>query len=312
MTVVGLQPWLPWPLSRWSWWTEPVRAERLAALRIGLALCLFVDILTTYLPDCELFFGRDRLGVPQVLDRELRPGKYAWSLFASEKDVAVLQGGMVVWAIAAFCLGIGLCTRLSALAAWVLSTSIASLNSFIDNGGDQIRGITLLYLLLTPCGAAWSVDAWWSRRYRWFHRLAQPNREPFFVSPWALRLMFVQMCLVYFANGVHKALGSTWWEGTSLYYVLGDLTLARFSLATFPVPLWLLKVLTWTVLLWELTFPLGASLPWTRTVYLWIGVFFHLGIAALLELGGFGFYMLCLYLPLVPWEKWGQQRELGV
>ena len=34
-TVVGLKPWLPWPLSRSPWWTEPVRAERLAVLRIG-------------------------------------------------------------------------------------------------------------------------------------------------------------------------------------------------------------------------------------------------------------------------------------
>src|SRR5581483_5576329 len=35
--VAGLRPWYPWPLSRWRWWTEPVPAERLAALRIGLA-----------------------------------------------------------------------------------------------------------------------------------------------------------------------------------------------------------------------------------------------------------------------------------
>ena len=34
---VGVDPWLPWPLSAWRWWTEPVAAERLAALRIGLA-----------------------------------------------------------------------------------------------------------------------------------------------------------------------------------------------------------------------------------------------------------------------------------
>ena len=34
--VVGLQPWLPWPLKTWPWWTQPVRAERLAVLRIGV------------------------------------------------------------------------------------------------------------------------------------------------------------------------------------------------------------------------------------------------------------------------------------
>src|ERR1700686_3715834 len=41
--IVGVVPWLPWPLSAWGWWTEPVRAERLALLRIGVALCLIAD-----------------------------------------------------------------------------------------------------------------------------------------------------------------------------------------------------------------------------------------------------------------------------
>ena len=31
----GLFPWLPWPLRAMPAWTVPVRAERLAVLRIG-------------------------------------------------------------------------------------------------------------------------------------------------------------------------------------------------------------------------------------------------------------------------------------
>ena len=33
-----------------------------------------------------------------------------------------------------------------------------------------------------------------------------------------------------------------------------------------------------------------------------------LGILASLELGSFGPYMICLYLPLVPWERWAGRR----
>ena len=29
----------------------------------------------------------------------------------------------------------------------------------------------------------------------------------------------------------------------------------------------------------------------------------------LLEIGGFGPYMICLYLPLVPWERWTGRRK---
>jgi hypothetical protein len=33
------------------------------------------------------------------------------------------------------------------------------------------------------------------------------------------------------------------------------------------------------------------------------GALFHIGIWLTMELGFFGPYMLCLYLPLLPWEK---------
>jgi hypothetical protein len=60
----GVNPWLPWPFNRSPWWTQPVRAERLAALRIGLAAVLLLDLLVTYLPRAADFFGPDSLGSP--------------------------------------------------------------------------------------------------------------------------------------------------------------------------------------------------------------------------------------------------------
>jgi hypothetical protein len=44
--------------------------------------------------------------------------------------------------------------------------------------------------------------------------------------------------------------------------------------------------------------------PGTRTAALWLGVLFHVGTGLQLELGMFWLYALCLYLPLVPWERW--------
>lgn len=55
--LVGVRPWFPWPLSRWGWWTEPVPAERVAALRIATALVLLVDIAFGYLPHFAAFFA---------------------------------------------------------------------------------------------------------------------------------------------------------------------------------------------------------------------------------------------------------------
>jgi hypothetical protein len=208
---------------------------------------------------------------------------------------AVLQAGFWIWLAAVVFLLFGFWTNTSAVIAWVLSTSFANLNPNIDNAGDTVRGIILFYLMLCPCGAAWSIDSLLARR--------RGRGSPVLISPWALRLLFIQMTLIYFMNGIYKLAGPEWRDGTSLYYVLSDLTLARFSYAQIDLPLWLIKFLSWSVLLWEVGFPLWVALPWTRTAALLMGAAFHLGIMLTMELGGFGPYMLTLYLPLVPWER---------
>ena len=290
-TVVGLKPWLPWPLSRSSWWTEPVRAERLAILRIGVASALLFDVLFTYWPHRHDFFGRDSLGSPELFAWMTQAPSWRWSLLRGVAEPWVLQAALVAWVVATVFLALGFCTRTSAVGVWLLSTSFANLNDRIENAGDWVRGIILFYLVLSPCGAAWSLDHWRRRR--------RGVDEPVYVYPWSLRLLFVQMVLIYFCNGLYKLMGDDWRSGNALYYVLGDLTLARWSYAQLPVPYVLTRLLTWTVLAWELSFPLLVCWRRTRRIALWFGVLFHLGIGTSLELGGFAPYMLCLYLPFL-------------
>ncbi len=62
--------------------------------------------------------------------------------------------------------------------------------------------------------------------------------------------------------------------------------------------------MTWTVLVWEVTFPVLAVNRWTRVFALALGACFHLGIFASMELGCFVPYTLCIYLAFLPWERW--------
>ncbi len=360
--VLGLKPWFVWPLSRWRWLTKPVRAERLAALRIGLALVMLLDVLLTlFLPSGDLF-GPDSLGEPHVFSwRYLEHKKESpkrWSLLRNEKfeknveftqaeidrEKARIKLLFGLWLVASLCLLIGLGARLAAAVCWAMSVSVAVSNSYIDNAGDTVRTLTLFYLMLCPCGAAWSVDAWLRRRFYWsavrgddgafrglmLMRRDTPSTEPFYVHPWALRLMFVQMMMIYLFNGLYKATGQTWHTGESLYDVLADLTLSRWSYSLLPLNYKLTQILTWTVLWWEvLIAPLmlipwrlladGAeSIPyfgwlhvlfrWNREILLGFGAAFHVGILTSMEIGGFALYMLCLYLPLLPWERWTRRR----
>jgi uncharacterized membrane protein YphA (DoxX/SURF4 family) len=293
--LMGTVPWLPWPLSTSPWWTQPVRAERLAALRIGVAAVLLVDILGMYLPQATDFFGAWSLGSPEVFaDRTAWP-HWRWSLLEGMADPRWVQGVLWVWAALAVCLLLGICPRLSAAGCWALSVSVLNANYYLHNAGDNVRTICLFYLMLSPCGAAWSVASCLRRRSR---------SGPVCIPPWPLCLLLLQLSVIYFFNGVHKAFGEDWRSGQVLHYVIGNLGWTRFAYSQVPLPEALLPLLAYLVLVWELTFPLLMLLPATRKPALWMGVLFHLGTAVLLQLVMFPGYMLCLYLPLVPWERY--------
>lgn len=307
-SVRGLQPWLPWPLSQSPWWTEPVRAERLAALRIGLAAVLLLDVLWTYLPYAHDYFGPGSLGAAEVFANRVQAPRWNWSPLRLIADPRMLDGAMIAWAGAALLLLVGWWTRFAAVVAWIMAVSVMNLNYYLHNGGDRVRTIALLYLVLAPCGAVWSLDHWLAVR----RRRESPAEGLVFVYPWPLRLLFIQMGIVYFFSGIFKWRGESWHAGSTMHYVMGDLAWTRWSFAQFPAPYWLTQGLTWITLVWELGFPLLVCLRPTRTITLLIGVAFHVGTGILLELGFFPLYMLCLYLPLVPWERWVDGKSLKV
>jgi len=297
--IAGLRPWLPWPLYRFPWWIDPVPAQRLAALRIGTGVALLIDVLLNYLPWVGAFFGRGSLAPPEIFGAGQRPVMWPWSPFAALEDPLGWRIVMIVWAAAALGLAVGLFPRLCAALAWAIALSAGNINPYLLNAGDNVRTILLFYLMLTPCGAVWSLTG---------RRQAD---GPVLVWPWALRLLFIQMAVIYCMNGIHKLLGTQWRDGSALYYAVASLDWPRWPYAALPVPYWLTQLLTWLTIVWEIGFP--ALVIWrpTRVPTLCLGVLFHIGSGAMLLLGPFPLYMLCLYLPLVPWERYRDRAARG-
>jgi hypothetical protein len=213
---------------------------------------------------------------------------------------------MIVWLAVAVMLLFGFCTRFAAVATWLLAMSFGNANPYLDNAGDTIRAILLFYLMLCPCAAVWSIDSYWKTAL-------SPTRQRglVFVHPWPIRLIFLQMIFIYFMNGVYKLMGPNWLDGQSLFWVLGDVVLTRFSPDTLRIPLWLGQLMTWSVVAWEVAFPFLALWKWSRWAALIMGVFFHLGIFATMELAGFVPYALCMYLPMIPWPGENANREVS-
>jgi hypothetical protein len=290
--IIGLKPWLPPPLSKSEWWTAPVPAERLAALRIGVGLTLLLDVLGTYLPHAVDLLGDGSVSQTAAFAHPLSVTHRLLLLPVS--GPLIWMGLLLAWAVAGFLLTIGCLTRCAAALAWYLSASLVAINPMLHNAGDQVRTILLLLLIGAPSDAVWSVRRYWH----------DPAGANVLIYPWPLRLLFVQMAAIYFMNGLFKVLGDDWRSGEAMVAIMGDAGWVRWPIVDLHLPKIIVRMSAWVVVAWELAFPLLMRWPRCRAATLWIGVAFHISTALTMRVGMFPAYMLCLYLMFVPWERW--------
>jgi hypothetical protein len=178
---------------------------------------------------------------------------------------------------------IGLATRPATFLAWLLTVTFHVRLTWVLNGGDALFRAGLFYLMLAPSGATWSVDRWF------WPRTASPK-----IAAWPVRLMQIQLALLYFATGVAK-LPADWISGQAVYWVLNDVALTRWAYASFPVPMLVCRLIAWSTLVFELGFPLLILFRRVRPWLLAFGVAFHLGIWLSTEVGWFSPITLCWY-----------------
>ena len=271
-----------------DFWFRSQPAHTLGLVRIGFGALMFVWAL-------EL--GQDlyaRFGVAGFY-----PGPpsdpFLWSVFKFYPSDSALLVGWLVLVASSLALIVGWHSRLAAILVFVLVVSFERRDPWIFNAGDGLIRIEALFLALSPCGAAFSLDQ--RRRTGSFWSAQERNL-------WALRLMQVQVSIIYLSTVVAKLRGDTWQNGTAVAY-----TLRLEDMLILPVP-WFVSdtplisnVMTWGTLLTELAI---GVLVWNRrwrARVLWAGVVLHLSIMVTVVVGFFSLAMFVLYLAFVPAER---------
>jgi hypothetical protein len=272
----------------------------LAALRIAIGAAIVFDIFGSYWPERAALFGAGSLGSAEVFAGRFRAPFWNWSLFAGVEQPAIFSAALVVWGAAALCLALGVRSRVAAVVVWVIGLSLLNVNYYAHNAGDRLRQVALLYLMLSPCGAVWSLDALFTRQRQ---RSLAGNAGPTFVRPWPLRLLVIHLAVMYCVSGFAKLEGHTWQSSAAIELTLTNVAWTRWSYAALPTPMWLMAAATWLTLVWEIGFPIWIAWRPTRRWAWLLGVAFHLGTGILLKLGMFPIYALCCYVPLLPWER---------
>ncbi len=287
-----------------DFWIAPIRAEPLALMRILTALGVLLSSLTSIAPNLSTFWFDEGIIPVSAGDEMMRLGD-RFSILRGVTSHAAIIAWFILWMISLVMLLIGWHTRIACIIAYVLGLSFNIRALWTLNGGDDVAVQLLFYLMLSPCGAAWSIDALRKRlkTYRdpetGFEKPdARPPADPVLIQPWAVRLMQIQLVIIYLLNGINKmnlAQTNDYLTGEAVYWALNDATLTRFAYDMLPAPMWLCRLLSWGTLLFEFGFVFLIFLPRVRPLLLWAGVLFHAGIFATMEIGWFSQLTLCYY-----------------
>lgn len=236
----------------------------------------------------------DKFGVDGIVP-QAPTYPFLWGLFYVYQSHQAFLIGWIVLMVASIVMIFGWHSRLAAIVVFVMIMSFERRNPWIFNSGDALIRILSLYLALSPCGAALSLD---QRRRTGSFWSAQK------IKMWSLRLLQVQVSIIYIGTVISKLHGDTWQNGTAVSY-----SLRLEDMLILPTPHWMTdtplvaNAMTWSTLLVE--FAVGV-LVWNkrwRTRVLIAGVFLHLTIMLTMVVGFFSIAMFVLYLSFVPWQR---------
>jgi hypothetical protein len=261
-----------WQLSEgWQWFFHrPEAVASLCVFRIGFGALLAINALVL-INDAQVLLGPRGLFPYKEFSRSKRHARM--TLFRVLPDSPATVGWIVVGhLVASLMMMVGCCTTVSAGLAWVTLTSLhhRSMGSF--HGGDTVMrsGRDLIAALSDAPG-----------------------------SPWALRLMQIQLSIIYLWTTHWKLRGEMWRNGTAVYYAVQNKSFQRVSLPRCllqPLPMRLAAYATLVIegalgtLIWvsELRHPLVLA-----------GLALHIGIEYCMNLQLFGWTMCCCLLLFV-------------
>lgn len=261
-----------------EFWFQDIPPHLYAALRILIGLVGLVGVLAImpvsmlWLPD----------GISPVPGQGL--GVRAWVIDHGLGSVAG-WGLFVLLGVSFTSMTFGFLSAFSIALAFAGTFAQAMWNPLPLSGAHHVLACVLFYLLWADCSRVWSVDA----------RLGTVGAPWTTATIWPLRLVRLQVAVIYLNSGISKLMLPEWQNGTAVYYSLKSNVFQRFpggipagmeAFATFA---------TYATLFFELGFAFMVLSRRSRKLALAAGVAMHLGIALTMELGTFSWVMLASY-----------------
>jgi uncharacterized membrane protein YphA (DoxX/SURF4 family) len=208
---------------------------------------------------------------------------------------AIYVGLLLLAAVAAIAMSLGLLTRLATATTFVVVAYNLFLSTTHFHNNRAYLVIVLGLLAVAPCGRELSLDAWVRRRR------GRPALDPS-APAWPLWLLRFECAAIYGASGLSKLVDPDWFGGTVPWQRVVQ---ARDELD--PLPHWAVSVLTdrsfhtgaaKIIVLTELFIAGGLWARRTRYAAVWVALVFHLAIEAAASVQVFSYLAIAV---LVIW-----------
>jgi hypothetical protein len=269
---------------------EPTSTAGIGLFRIVFGFVVFLSLLGTY-PYRALFYTDSGIVSYATMSHFFPNYPIFYFRWLPAGDPA-LKYYFLALLFFSLTLTVGFLTRLSSILVFLGIISLSNRNFFVDNAGDDLMRINCFILMFSQAGCAYSIDRWWKGR-------GQPPRELPQRSPWAQRLLQLQLAYLYLNTVFLKLPGAGWKDGTALYYALNYLELKRFHFKYLFYYLWQIKLATYGVMLAEIAM---GTLVWFRKFrypVLAVAALLHFGINLTMQFPVFQYVMIASLIPFI-------------
>ncbi len=268
-------------------WFTPAAPQTAALLRmLGGAMIFYTHLAWGF--QLTTFLGPDAW-VDNATALELQRGWFTWShLWYIESPAVLWLVHLAALAVMAM-FTVGLFTRATGVLTFLFTLAYCHRLHGALFGLDQVNAMLAMYLMLAPCGDAYSLD-------RYFARLRRggslPLATPAVMTNIAVRLIQLHLCVIYLFGGISKLRGDMWWDGSAVWFALATLEYQSLDLTWLARYPWLIALLTHITIFWETFYCFTVWPKWSRPLTLALAVAVHGGIALALGMKTFGLAMI--------------------
>lgn len=262
-----------------------VSCATLMIFRIAIGFLLLANVLLL-VPLIDDYFSEDGVWPTAAWLRQTRGSRFCL-LTMLPPTTNSFRFLLLVHFVASVGFLLGFHFRLCCIVVFLTLVSIHHRNAYILSSGDTLLRLLLFLTCFSDANGGLSVDAW---------RAGKSLSEFALTDPWPMRLMQIQICIVYQRTVFWKLRGKMWWDGTAAWYPLWIDAYVRFRPPRFFLKPVFIRITTWGTLIEELAM---ATLIWIRELrypMLLSGIALHLMLDIIMNLQLFSWIMICSLL----------------